>query len=190
LTNEQSTQVTVKDSGNNTLTQGVHYEVNYAHGGIKKLSGNDPYTVDYNYNYISVVEEWRQEKRPSLPIVVVDIGTLNKRGFQLGAGDIFINRGSVYIFGTTKAERDDLLDIIHSAFHQRQLQPQTFEDGTPLDFDGTFNTGYSITYLSGALGSCATHFENVVARPVQFNMVNDVNEFRGRVQFEMHTYMN
>ncbi|MCK4977163.1 MAG: hypothetical protein KAS36_09545, partial [Anaerolineales bacterium] len=146
--------------------------------------------VDYQYNYIATVEEWRQTNRSSLPVVVVDTGTLNKEGFQLGAGDLNINRGNVYIFGSTKAERDDLLNIIYDAFHNRQRQPQDFADGTPLDFDGTFNTGYNITTLSGALGACATHFQNVIARPLQFNMVNDVNEFRGRVQFEMYTYMN
>lgn len=190
LTNEQTTQVTVRDSGGATLTQNTDYIVNYAHGGVQHIAGNKPYEVDYQYNYIATVEEWRQTNRSSLPIVVVDTGTLNKEGFQLGAGDLNINRGNVYIFGSTKAERDDLLNIIHDAFHNRQLQPRDFSDGTPLDFDGTFNTGYNITTLSGALGACATHFDNVIARPLQFNMVNDVNEFRGRVQFEMRTYMN
>jgi hypothetical protein len=190
LTNEQTTQVTVRDSGGATLTQNTDYIVNYAHGGVQHIAGNKPYEVDYQYNYIATVEEWRQTNRSSLPIVVVDTGTLNKEGFQLGAGDLNINRGNVYIFGSTKAERDDLLNIIHDAFHNRQRQPQDFADGTPLDFDGTFNTGYNITTLSGALGACATHFDNVIARPLQFNMVNDVNEFRGRVQFEMRTYMN
>jgi len=190
LTNEQTTQVTVRDKNGATLTQNTHYKINYTHGGIQYLNGNKPYEVDYKYNYIATVEEWRQTNRSSLPVVVVDTGTLSKEGFQLGSGDLFSNRGNIYIFASTKAERDDLLDIIHNALHNRHIQPQDFSDGTPLDFDGTFNAGYNIVYLDGALGACATHFENVVARPLQFNMVNDVNEFRGRVQFDMRTYMN
>jgi hypothetical protein len=188
----QTTVSGVRDAGGTLLVQGTDYKVNYAYGGIYRMPGKPaPASTElYKYHYVAVIDEWRQTKRPSLPIVVVDIGTLNKEGFQLGAGDLFINRGNIYIFGSTRAERDDLLDIIYNAFHKRQIQPHDFSDGTPLDFEGFYNTNYSVVYLDGALGACATHFDNVIARPLQFNMVNDVNEFRGRVQFEMRTYMN
>ena len=190
LLNEQTSYVTVKQQDNTVLTQNTDYVINYAYGGIQMLNNKIPYTADYKYHYVAVVDEWRQVNASYLPIVVVDIDTLSKEGFQLGAGEKFVQRGFAHIFGSTRGERDDLIDILHSAFYNRQLQPRDFSEGTPLDYDGTFNTGYNIVTLSGALGGCASYFDKVTTKTLQFNMVNDVNEFRARVQFELHTNMN
>ena len=190
LLNEQTIYVTVKQKNGAPLTQNTDYKINYAYGGIEMLNNKTPYKVDYTYHYTAVVDEWRQVNASYLPVVVVDMDTLSKEGFQLGAGEKFVQKGFVHIFASTRAERDDLIDIIHSAFYNHQFQPQDFSDGTPLEFDGTFNTGYNITTLSGALGGCAGYFDKVTTKTLQFNMVNDVNEFRARVQFELHTYMN
>jgi hypothetical protein len=189
LESEQTSLVTVRRQNGAALTQNVDYTINYAYGGIEMLNNKIPYDVDYIYNYVAVVDEWRQAIAPYLPVVVVDMSTLSKEGFQLGAGERWVQRGYSHIFASTRAERDDLLDILFSGFYNKQLSPQDFSEGTPLSFDGTFNTGYNIVTLSGVVGPCASAFLDVTSKVLQFNMVNDINEFRASVQFDLHTYM-
>jgi hypothetical protein len=72
--------------------------------------------------------------------------------------------------------------------YQRHLNIYDFSLGTPLEYDGFFNTGYVQTTLSGIL-DCQATFENVVARTVYINRVSPLNEFRARIDFKLHTYM-
>jgi hypothetical protein len=182
LQNEQTTQVTVYPATCN-------YRVNYVYGGIEHTSGDVPTEADFKWNYVSVVDEWPQQVNASeLPIVVVDISTIDKGPYQLGGGKKLINPGMIHIFATSKAERDDLMSIIHDAMYEKHLKGYDFSDGTPLFYDGFFNTGYVQTTLSGIL-DCGTSFENVVARTVYINQISPLNEFRARINYELHTFM-
>ena len=182
LENEQPNQVTVYPAGSN-------YDVNYVFGGVRHTSGDIPDQADFNWNYVSVVDEWPQQVNASeLPIVVVDISTIDKKPYQLGGGKKLVNPGMLHVFATTKAERDDLMSILHDALYEQHLTVYDFEDGTPLHYVGFFNTGYTQTTLSGIL-VCGASFENVVARTVYINRISPLNEFRAKVNFELHTYM-
>ena len=182
LQNEQSNQVTVYPATSNC-------RVNYAYGGLEHTSGDVPTNVDFYWNYVSVVDEWPQQvNAPELPIVVVDISTIDKEPYQLGAGKKLVNPGMIHVFATSKAERDDLMSILHDAMYERHLNVYDFSLGTPLEYDGFFNTGYVQTTLSGTL-MCGTYFDNVVARTVYINRISPLNEFRARINFELHTYM-
>lgn len=182
LENEQTSQVTVYPAGSN-------YDVNYAFGGVRHTSGDIPDQADFKWNYISVVDEWPQQVNASeLPIVVVDVSTIDKGPYQLGGGKKLMNPGSIHIFAATKAERDDLMSIIHDAMYERHLNVYDFELGTPLHYDGFFNTGYEQTLASGIL-ECQSTFENVIARTVYINRISPLNEFRARVDFALHTFV-
>lgn len=182
LENEQTSKVTVYPATSNTT-------VNYAYGGLRHDSGDIPTSVDFYWNYISIVDEWPQQVNTSeLPIVVVDISTINKGPYQLGGGKKLYYPGNIHIFAASRAERDDLMDIIHESMYERYLQIYDFSSGTPLTYDGFFNTSYQRTTLSGVL-ACGPSFENVVARTIMVNRISPLNEFRARIQFELQTYV-
>ena len=182
LVNEQTNQVTVYPATSNC-------RVNYAYGALEHNSGPIPTNADFYWNYVSVVDEWPQQvNAPELPIVVVDISTIDKEPYQLGGGKILVNPGMIHVFATSKAERDDLMSILHDALYEKHLNTYDFSLGTPLEYDGFFNTGYVQTTLSGTL-VCGSYFDNIVARTVYINRISPLNEFRARINFELHTYM-
>jgi len=162
--------------------------INYMLGGIQHLSGPVPTAVDYNWNYVSVIDEWPQDRGvPELPFIVVNFADYSNRGFQLGGGIHRLDDCEVHIFASSKAERDDLTDTIYYGLYNRVMLPLDFSNGTPIDFDGFFNTGYSKTVISGSL-VCSTFFDNVRARRVNINQVSVINKFRSRISFRLNFY--
>ena len=183
LTSEQTSRVVVSPGSSSV-------EVNYVLGGLKHLGGPAPNIVTFNWNYVAVIDEWPQEPHvPELPFVSIEFADFEVSGFQLGGGRKRIDNCRLHIFASSKSERDDLTNTLYYGLYHKHLVPQDFSYGTPLDFDGTFNSAYRFTTISGSL-TCSTFFENVVSRRVNVNQISEVNRFRSRIDFSLNYFRN
>jgi len=132
---EQTTKVVV--------TGASTYTVNYLNGSIKNPD-TTPTSVQYYWNYVSVLPSWPGTTPPPLPFVYMGIDANRKEGFQLGGGVRNLRTVSFDIFATTASERDDIADVVHSALFNRTITIRDFSGGGYLNYDGTFNSSVSI----------------------------------------------
>ena len=142
-TTEQESSITVY-SGTGAVISGSNYMIDYVDGRIITGSTNIvPAAVTYKYFYVSLVNEWEDVEAADVPVVVVNIESFNKVGFQLGGGRKVPRRGHLHIFATNRAERDDLLELLYDGINQKCCPNQNWTYGTMLDWDGTFNYDYA-----------------------------------------------
>jgi uncharacterized protein YaaQ len=163
---EQSSRVTVFDAGGGVLPT-TEYKVDYRRGRILTTTVT-PATVSYFYNYVSVIdadEDVREgNKKLDLPFVVVESQGQGKADpLELGGGKITPRKVNILVYATNQAERDDLTQALMDRLEFRGLQVTDFNftGGFVLNFDGTFNTGFSSIALSGV---SKMQFENVSYR--------------------------
>jgi len=126
-----------------------------------------------------------------LPVVVIGVSKFHKEGFQLGGGKFVPRQIDINIFADNGAERDDITEALYNALYQKSCAYQSFQRGTMLDWDGTWNNGYQYTTVSG---SSNLKFGNVVATIVRVSLntpsndvsiLSDINRYRSRISFDM-----
>jgi hypothetical protein len=189
---EQQNAVTVYDSLANVIS-GTNYMIDYVDGRIITSGTVTPAAVTYKYFYISLVNEWEDVESAGVPVVVINLESFEKVGFQLGGGKRVPRRGHLHIFATNRAERDDLLELLYDGINEKCCPNQNWPQGSMIDWDGTFNNDYvyeTIQYSS------MLHFENVRARNINpplvrevptrdVTMLSDLNRYRARIDFDM-----
>lgn len=189
---EQQNAVTVYDSLANVIS-GTNYMVDYVDGRVITSGTVTPAAVTYKYFYVSLVNEWEDVESAGVPVVVVNLESFEKVGFQLGGGKRVPRRGHLHIFATNRSERDDLLELLYDGINEKCCPNQNWTKGSILDWDGTFNSDYvyeTIQYSS------MLHFENVRARNINpplvrevptrdVTMLSDLNRYRARIDFDM-----
>lgn len=194
-TTQQSGCVTVYDSGGSVIS-GSEYRIDYVDGRI--ITGSTtvvPATVTYKYFYVSLVNEWEDIQAADAPVVVLQLDSFTKEGFQLGGGKRVPRRGRCHIFASDRAERDDIMELIYDGLFNKSCPSQTWSKGSMLDWDGTFNIDY--VYETEPYQS-NLHFDNVGARHISpplfgdvpgtadvYGMLSDLNRYRARIDFEM-----
>jgi len=207
-TPEQSNRVTVYDTNLVTLS-GTDYLIDYADGRII-LDNNIivPKYVDYYWNYVSVLEEWRDINSVDTPVVVIDIGGTDKKGYQLGAGRKVTRPVTIHIFAASNAERSDIAEVIFDGLFNKSAPVYNFPTGDVLDYDGTFYgrktnnnkltslfnriTLDDIEYLHGNM-----LFNKVSSRHIKLPLIasndsstslSNLNAYRSKISFELDTY--
>jgi len=189
---EQQNAVTVYDSLANVIS-GTNYMIDYVDGRIITSGTVTPAAVTYKYFYVSLVNEWEDVESAGVPVVVINLESFEKVGFQLGGGKRVPRRGHLHIFATNRAERDDLMELLYDGINEKCCPNQNWPKGSMLDWDGTFNNDYvyeTIQYSS------MLHFENVRARNINpplvrevptrdVTMLSDLNRYRARIDFDM-----
>lgn len=174
---EQTTRINVSGA--------TVYSIDYANARIKSPN-TPPTSVDYYWNYVSVIEGWPGSDPPNLPLVSVDVQTKQGFGFQLGGGSKDVVIGSIHIFATSEAEKADITDVIHNSIETRTLPINNWHQGGYLKFDGTFNSTYTPTPVVGLTNG---YFTNVVSRldgpRIEWS---EVNRHRSRITFEFEVY--
>jgi hypothetical protein len=135
---EQSDLIRVYDGA--TVASG--YRVNYLTGQIETSEDLTGYNVDYEWNYVSVIDAWPAEDVPALPIISIEMQEADKSPLQLGGGDIRNAFWNIEIFASNKGERDDLVDTIYDSLYQRRCTIYTFPSGLPLNMYGFFNASF------------------------------------------------
>lgn len=193
-TAEQSSRITVYNAVGGTISS-AHYIVNYSDGAIV-ASGDTttpdgvPTTIDFTQYYVSVIDGWPGTEPPELPIVAVELGPYDKQPFQLGGGRKAVRNGTIHIFATSSAERDDLTEFLFDALYNRHIPVLDFREGEPLNYDGTFNTSFSGPILQlNTNDDSIFYFRDVKAEPIHVRgNYTDINRFRSRIMFVMESY--
>ena len=213
-TPEQSNSVIVYE----TTTSGLaivdwkEYMIDYVDCRIISQRKFNVPKVSFRWNYVSVVDEWRLIEASGPPVVVIDIGGTDKKGYQLGGGKKSIRKVEVYIFASNTAERKDLSETIYDGLYNRSCPIYDFPTGAILDYDGTFygrrnildrdpNPTNKLTYLfdrSKVLYISKLQFDDVSARNISLPLVmtraqddimlSDLNAYRARISFNMFSY--
>ena len=173
LTSEQTTKVTV--------TGASTYSIDYANGRIIDPD-TTPTSVDYSWNYVSLVQGWPGEDPPPLPAVAITLKESGKEGFQLGGGSKDTITGDIHIFATSELEKQDITDAIYQALYNRTIPISNWHEGGYLGYDGTF-TGFSPVAISGLTFGAFTEVKaNLVT--ARFNW-SELNRYRSYVSFEL-----
>jgi hypothetical protein len=146
-----------------------------------------PTNIDYYWNYISVLDGWPDRIPPELPLVVIDIDSSKRSGFQLGPGHLQSRNCSIYIFANDKAEREDIEETLYDALYNKTIPFIDFSSGEYLNYDGTFNTSFSSAVISGV---GRLEFLNVAARKLEFaSDWSDLNKYRSSITFILQSFV-
>ena len=208
-TPEQSNQVAVYETTSSglALLSTQEYMIDYVDGRIittrKLLSPR----VTFNWNYVSVVDEWAAIEAADPPVIVIDVHGTDKAGYQLGGGKKAVRKVDIHIFATNPAERNDIAETLHDGLYNRSCPIYEFPAGTVLDYDGTFYgrrdsiDANKLTYLfdrrkvsnvsSLMFDSVQTRHVNlplVMSRGRDEIMLSDLNAYRSKVSFDMFMY--
>jgi len=208
-TPEQDNRIIIYDENLVTIS-GVEYLIDYSDGRI--ILDTDiiiPKYIDYYWNYVSVVDEWSVITAAEPPIVVIDTGGMDIKGYQLGAGKKVNRPVQIHVFASNAAERNDIVEVIHNGLYNKSAPVYEFPTGDVLDSNGTFygrrsnsnkltslfnrTTLDDLGYLHGGMT-----FNKVSSRHVQLpllisrdrneTMLSDLNAYRSRISFEIETF--
>lgn len=176
VSSEQTTKVTVNGAST--------YSLDYVNG---RVIGPDttPTSVDYSWNYVSLIQGWPGESPPPLPVVSLTLAASNKAGFQLGGGSKDTITGDIHIFATSELEKQDITDAIYQSLYNRTITIGNWHEGSYLDFDGTF-TGFTPSAVSGLSSGV---FEEVTSNLVRARFDwSELNRFRSYISFKFSVF--
>lgn len=204
---EQNSRVKVYDAtATGTIDESL-WMVDYIDGRVVTSGTCQPAYVTYDWNYISLVDEWSAVEASDPPVVVIDIHGTDKTGYQLGPGKLAKRKVDLHVFASNTAERNDIVETLYDGLYLKRCPIYDFPEGTILDYDGTWygrrdnmnktETLFDRTTVSGILG-CGLMFENITARHVSLPllmtrgrtevMLSDLNAYRSKVSFDMYHY--
>jgi len=204
-TPEQLERVTVYD----ILGSGIpnsEYIIDYMDGRVITSGTVDPCSVDYYWNYVSVVDEWAAIEAADPPVVVIDIHGSDPAGYQLGGGRKDVRKADIHIFASNTAERNDIVDTITNGLYSKGIPVYEFPEGSVLDYDGTFYGRRENMSRADVLFSREVDEENignmmfdkVSARHVNLPlimtrgsnevMLSDLNAYRSKITFDIVSY--
>lgn len=174
------------------VISGSNYLVDYVDGRVI-FANTDiiPITINYRWNYVSVLDEWGDVEAADTPVVAIGISNFTKQGFQLGAGKFVPRRVDLNIFASDQAEKDDISECLYDGLYLKSCNYQTFAKGTMIDWDGTFNQYYEYATVNG---SSNLKFDNVESRTIKATLMipsrdstmqSDLNRYRSRISFDM-----
>ncbi len=203
-TKEQTERVKLYDS-NMTLIDDNDYIVDYVDGYIINPTVEPAYAT-YDWNYVSVVDEWSSLSAADPPVVVIDINATKKSGFQLGAGKKSVRKGSLTIFASSNAERNDIAELLYDSLYLKSCPNYAFPNGTVLDYDGTFAGRKDVTdkddnEFSRVLDADIKRleFDNVEMKHINLPIstatgndtavLSDLNAHRSKITFDLVSYM-
>lgn len=205
---EQRNRVVVYNA-NGDIIPDNEYMIDYVDGRVitsGTTSSGVPATVDYFWNYVSVVDEWSAVEAAEAPVLVVDIYGSDKEGYQLGAGRKVTRKIDIHVFGSDPAERNDLVDHIFDGLYLKSTPLYDFPAGGVLDYDGTFygrrenmnklSTPFDRTKVASVIGNM--EFDKVTSRHVNLPlimtrgtdevMLSDLNAYRSKISFDLVYY--
>jgi hypothetical protein len=212
--NDKNTGIVVYENGSVVVSES-EYIVDYIDGRIiTSRALIAPAYVDFDWNYVSVVDEWAAVEAADPPVVVIDLSGTDKMGYQLGGGKKAVRKVDIHIFATDPAERNDIVETLYDGLYNRSCPLYELATGGVLDYDGTFFGAKDrnwdddlsarenkLTYLfdRGTVDHISSlYFDAVVARHINLPlimtrgrdevMLSDLNAYRSKVSFDMFSY--
>ena len=212
-TPEQDERVVVYDvtrtvTGSGGVIPNSEYIIDYIDGRVITSGTVDPYSVDYYWNYISVVDEWAAIEAADPPVVVIDIHGADPAGYQLGGGRKDVRKADIHIFASSTAERNDIVDTICNGLYNKSTPIYEFPKGSVLDYDGIFYGRRENMSRTDVLFSREVDDENIgnmmfdkvsarhvnlpliMTRGMNEVMLSDLNAYRSKVTFDIVSYTN
>jgi len=215
-TPEQSNKVTLYETTASGLqvVDWKEYMIDYSDGRIIINRELLEPKVTYTWNYVSVVDEWAAVEADDTPVIVIDVNSTNKSGYQLGGGKKSERRVDIHLFASNPAERNDISEVIYDGLYNKSCPLYNFNSGSVIDYDGTFygrkhlmdrepNPIDKTSYLfdRGLVeGINKLYFDSVNSRNVSLPvvmstsregvMLSDLNSYRARINFNMYSYDN
>ena len=204
-TPEQSYRVVVYDANGDVISTD-DYMIDYIDGRIiTEADGPIPVSVDYYWNYVSVVDEWPAVEAAHPPVIVLDMQGTDKTGFQLGGGRKTTRKVDIHVFASNPAERNDIVEVLYDGLYLKSCPLYEFPTGSVLDYDGTFygrrsNNNKLTSLFSRETVENVTHmeFDNVTARHVNLPLLmtrnrdevtlSDLNAYRSKISFDVVSY--
>lgn len=208
---EEGIRVRETTSSGLTVVPDLVYMVDYIDGRIiTERPLQKPAFVDFDWNYISVVDEWAAVEAADPPVVVIDMHGTDKVGYQLGGGKKAVRKVDLHVFASDPAERNDIVETLYDGLYNRSCPLYDLPTGGVLDYDGTFygrkdavvsGTLNKLTYLfdrDRPIHVSSLYFSEVTARHVNLPlimtrgrdevMLSDLNAYRSKVSFDMFSY--
>jgi len=193
----------VYDATGSGIISDQEYIIDYLDGRIVTSGTVTPTSVDYYWNYVSVVDEWAAIEAADPPVVVIDIHGTDKTGYQLGGGKKVTRKVDIHVFASNTAERNDIVETIYDGLYLRSFPLYDFPLGGILDYDGTWygrksnpnklTTLFDRGVVSGYVGHLQT--DNVTTRHVNLPllmtrsrdevMLSDLNAYRSKITFDL-----
>lgn len=175
---------TAEQAGQITVYGATTYKIDYPNGRIFDVDAV-PTSVDYNWNYVSVIEGWPGSEPPPLPIVAVDMERALKSGYQLGGGSRDTVDGTVYVFATDEGEKRDITDVIYQSFFSRTIPIRNWHEGGYLDYDGTY-ADFSPAPVSGLSQAAFLNVE--AALNISHADWSELNRHRSKISFTLEVF--
>lgn len=205
-TNEQVERVIVYDETMTPIDDN-DYMIDYLDGRIITYNNVSPVYIDYFWNYVSLVDEWSAITAADPPVVVIDINTSNKAGYQMGGGKKSIRKGTLVIFASSTAERNDIAEVLYDGLYLKSCPLYVLPEGTVLDYDGTFRGRKEVVnkddnqFLRTTVsGVSMLQFENVIMKHINLPIamskgkdevaLSDLNAYRSKITFDIVSYSN
>ena len=122
----------------------------------------------------------------------------DKSGFQLGHGIKNIRGCTIHIFASSSVELKDLTETLFDSLYQKCILPYDFSvGGHPLNFDGSFNPGWSTTPVSsGTYSNVVSGYGSMQAQGVKATRVglppvslSDIDRYRSKILFDLESYV-
>ena len=213
-TPEQSNRVIVYETTTSgySIVDWQDYMIDYVDCRIISTRELTDPLVTFDWNYVSVVDEWAVVEAATTPVVVVDIDSTRKKGYQLGGGKKSIRGATIHIFASNTAERNDLVETLYNGLYLRSCPLFDFPTGDVLDYDGTFYGRADLTDRIPIPDNKLTYlfdrdkveyvekleFDNVNSRNVNFPIflskaasspiTSDLNTYRAKITFNIVSY--
>jgi hypothetical protein len=204
---EQSNRINVYDVNLQKIPD-TDYMVDYLDGRIIVAGAgvSTPVYVDYDWYYVSVVDEWAAIEAANPPVVVIDMHGTDKVGYQIGPGKKATRKVDLHIFSSNPAERNDIGETLYDSLYNSGCPIYNFPDGTMLEYDGTWygrkNTTDKLSSLFNPTTSTAIIgniiFDNVTSRNISLPLVmtrdrsevmlSDLNAYRSKISFDLISY--
>jgi len=202
---EQEGRVVVY-SGTGEIISPNEYMIDYIDGRIVTSGTVTPAAADYDWHYVSIVDEWAAIEASDPPVVVIDLMETEKGGYQLGGGKRIKRKVDLHVFATNTAERNDLAETLYDALYLKSCPLYDFPTGSVLDYDGTWygrrddpnklTSLFDRRVVDSVIGNL--EFDKVVARNINLPllisrgrsevMLSDLNAYRAKVSFELISY--
>ncbi len=204
-TKEQSDRVTLYNDALAVIDEN-DYTIDYMYGRIITPTNIVPKYIDYYWNYVSLVDEWSAVSAANPPVVVLDINSTLKKGFQLGGGKTIERKVSLIVFASNTAERNDLTEILYDGLYEKSCPFYELPEGTVLDFDGTFrgrrdniDKADNVFLRTTVSGVSNLRFDNVISKNVSLPIVmskgkdevtlSDLNSYRAKITFDLVSFV-
>lgn len=213
-TPEQNNKVVLYETTSSGLQEvdWTEYMIDYVDCRIITENLLETPVVSFFWNYVSVVDEWSVIEAANTPVVVVDMNSTNKDGYQLGGGRKTTRRVNLHVFASNPAERNDIVETLYDGLYNKSCPVHEFVTGSVLDYDGTFygrkglldrdpNPINKLTFLfdrDKVSNVSQLYFDDVTSRHVNLPLVmstgrehtvlSDLNAYRSKISFKVISY--